>query len=100
MARGMPAFGWSAHRMCIAWRPTNPQTTARCAKAQTTRAGSACTCDTYEACPDDRTRLNRNRAIDGLGRERAFPPMTPAEISNPLTARSNGLDDIDGGPDA
>jgi hypothetical protein len=29
----------------------------------------------------------------------ALPPMTPAALL-PLTARSNGLDNVDGGPDA
>jgi hypothetical protein len=33
------------------------------------------------------------------GRERALPPMTAATL-NPLPARSNGLDNVDGGPDA
>ena len=40
-----------------------------------------------------------DRTIDLKERERALPPMTAAGLT-PRTARSDGLDNVDGGPDA
>src|ERR1700736_6349819 len=58
----------------------------------------ACTIDTLSSVRGEGLE-NSDRAIGTQGRERAFPPMT-AGVLDPLPARSDGLDKVDGGPDA
>src|SRR5436305_425375 len=69
--------------------PQNPTTASR----TMARAGRqhACTIDTFD--------FVRGQSFRSQDRERASPPMT-ARASNPKPARSDGLDNVDGGPDA
>jgi hypothetical protein len=59
----------------------------------------ACTIDTLSSVRGRKARKILLELIGTQGRERALPPMTTGAL-DPLPARSNGLDNVDGGPDA
>src|SRR3954451_10676743 len=62
----------------------------RLARNSESGPAAACTFDTV---------IFRGQSFRSQDRERASPPMT-ARASNPKPARSDGLDNVDGGPDA
>jgi hypothetical protein len=69
-------------------------------KKREQRAGRACTFDTLIESGDDGTlETEKSREID-LTRRGSGRSSNDGKGSNPLPARSDGLDNVNGGPDA